>query len=164
MELEKVDRITADAIGEPGDRTFYIQARQADLTVAVVVEKEQVQLLAASILEVLSRTGHETGPGPADADMELEEPFEPLWRVGRLSIGYQEDTEMLLLEMEEALPPGSEQEADKLKVWATAEQMLALSRHSAEVCERGRPTCDFCGNPMDPEGHACPATNGHKKS
>lgn len=164
MELDRVDRITADAIGEPGDRTFYIQASQADVTVAVVVEKEQVQLLAASILEVLSRTGHETGPGPADADMELEEPFEPLWRVGRLSIGYQEDTEMLLLEMEEALPPESEQEADDLKLWATAEQMLALSRHAAEVCERGRPTCDFCGNPMDPEGHACPATNGHKKS
>jgi uncharacterized repeat protein (TIGR03847 family) len=161
MEIERVDRITADAVGEPGSRTFYIQAAQAEVTVTVIVEKEQVQLLAASILEVLSRTGHETGPGPDDADMDLEQPFEPLWRVGRLSIGYQEDTQMLLLEMESS---SRVRAAARRIVWATAEQMLALSRHGAEVCERGRPTCDFCGNPLDPEGHACPATNGHKKS
>lgn len=162
MELDKVDRITADAIGEPGSRTFYIQARQGDVLVSVVVEKEQVQLLAASILEVLSRTGQETSD-PQESDMELELPIEPLWRAGRLSIGFQEDTGMLQLEMEELLPPESDEEGDVLKLWATSEQMLALARHGAEVSARGRPTCELCGNPIDPEGHACPATNGHKK-
>lgn len=162
MELDRVERITADAIGEPGARTFYIQARQGDVLVTVVVEKEQVQLLAASILEVLSRTGQETGD-PQEVDTELEQPFEPLWRAGRLSIGYQEDTGMLQLEMEELLPPESEEEGDVLKLWATSEQMLALARHGAEVSTKGRPTCELCGNPIDPEGHACPATNGHKK-
>ena len=50
-----------------------------------------------------------------------------------------------------------------LRLRATREQMFALSRHASAVAERGRPTCQFCGNPLDPEGHACPAMNGHSK-
>jgi uncharacterized repeat protein (TIGR03847 family) len=48
-----------------------------------------------------------------------------------------------------------------LRLWATREQMLALTRHAAVVADRGRPACQFCGNPIDPSGHACPAMNGH---
>ena len=54
-----------------------------------------------------------------------------------------------------------QREADRVRVWATREQMLSLSRQGAAVCARGRPTCQFCGNPLDPEGHVCPAMNGH---
>ena len=50
-----------------------------------------------------------------------------------------------------------------IRLLATREQMLALSRHATVVVDRGRPTCQFCGNPIDPEGHACPAMNGHSK-
>ena len=163
MELERVDRITADAVGDPGHRVFYVQAEQAGTLVTVLVEKEQVQLLAASILEVLARTGEETGPGPEEEEMSLHEPIDPVWRAGRLSIGYQEDTGLILLEMEEQLPEDEERDADRIRLWATREQMLSFSRHGALVCERGRPACQFCGNPIDPEGHACPATNGHRK-
>lgn len=164
MELDPVDRVTADAVGEPGDRTFYIQARKDDTLVTVLVEKQQVQLLAASTLEVLSRIGEETGPGPDEEEMSLESPPEPLWRAGRLSIGYQEDRDLILLEIEELVPDEEqdEREGDRLRLWATREQMLSLSRHGALVCERGRPPCEFCGNPIDPEGHVCPAMNGHK--
>ncbi len=178
MELDQVDRITAEAVGPPGQRTFYLQARQGPTVVTVLVEKQQVQLLASSILEILARVGKETAPGPGDEEMELEEPVEPLWRAGRLSIGYLEERDLLLLEVEELLPDeedededGEEEEedepvaepareGDRLRLWATREQMLSLSRHGALVCSRGRPTCQFCGNPMDPEGHVCPAMNG----
>jgi uncharacterized repeat protein (TIGR03847 family) len=174
MELDPVDRITAEAIGEPGARTFYLQARKGADLVTVVVEKQQVQLLAASILEILSRLDLETGEGPGEEEMELEEPVEPRWHAGRLSIGYEEDRDLLLLDIEELLDEEEEgraegegaeeaepaREADRLRLWATREQMLALSRHSAAVAARGRPTCDFCGNPIDPEGHRCPAMNG----
>ena len=174
MELEDVDRVTAGAIGEPGARTFFLQARRGSELVTVLVEKEQVQLLAASVLEVLSRLGIETGTGgPSEKEMELEEPCEPIWRAGRLSIGYDEGRDRLLLEMEQLLPESDEgaedeegddvEEPDRVRVWATREQMLSLSRHGALVCEKGRPTCELCGNPVDPEGHACPATNGHRK-
>jgi uncharacterized repeat protein (TIGR03847 family) len=167
MEFEQVDRITADAIGDPGARVFYLQARQEGEIVTILVEKQQVQLLAASILEVLSRLDLETGPGPAEDDMGLESPVDPLWRAGRLSIGYAEDTDRMLIELDELIPDDEdgnpEREGDHALFWGTREQMLSLSRHGALVCEQGRPKCEFCGNPMDPEGHTCPATNGHKR-
>jgi uncharacterized repeat protein (TIGR03847 family) len=55
-------------------------------------------------------------------------------------------------------------EPDRVRLWATREQMFALSRFGAEVAARGRPRCQFCGNPLDPEGHVCPAMNGHHPS
>ncbi|HEX2069605.1 MAG TPA: DUF3090 family protein [Actinomycetota bacterium] len=197
IELDPVDRLTADAIGPPGSRTFYIQARKDDRLVTLLVEKQQVQLLSASVVEILSRIGKETGQGPAEEAMQLEEPIAPEWRAGRLSIGYNEERDLLLLEVEEAIDEGegSEEEASqepdparaemeqalieelerdvegsealtgmvrRVRFWATREQMLSLARHGAAVCARGRPTCQLCGNPLDPEGHVCPALNGHR--
>jgi uncharacterized repeat protein (TIGR03847 family) len=241
IELDPVDRITAGAVGPPGSRAFYLQARRGDRLVTLLLEKEQVQLLAGSVLEILSRIGKETGQGPPEEQMNLEEPIVPEWRAGRLSIGYQEERDLLLLEAEEILPedeeddeeegdeeeegegaesefsigaevddlveegeeaatngegepngaaggsePGplddlgalediarleglGEMEAEavepgRVRLWATREQMLSLARHGATVCAAGRPRCQFCGNPIDPEGHTCPAMNGHRQT
>jgi len=169
MDLGPVDRITAGTVGEPGSRTFYLQARGGDRTVTVVVEKQQVQLLAASILELLADLELETGVGPGDDEMALEEPVDPIWRAGKLSIGYDHSSELFVLEVEEFVAepeegdvgPATEGDVEVVQLAATREQMFALSRHSAAVVEQGRPTCQFCGNPIDPEGHACPAMNGH---
>jgi uncharacterized repeat protein (TIGR03847 family) len=167
MELERVDRITAGAVGEPGHRIFYLQARSGTELVTVVVEKQQVELLAASILDILSRIDKETGGGPSEEELELEEPLEPAWHVGRLSIGYEEERDLIMLELEELVPeeddeaPSEVVQAERIRLWATREQMLALSRHGAAVAARGRPRCQLCGNPIDPEGHTCPAMNGH---
>jgi uncharacterized repeat protein (TIGR03847 family) len=186
MDLGPVDRITADAIGEPGARTFYIQARAGQDLVTVIVEKQQVQLLAASVLELLEDTpeaeGIETGSVADEATMGLEEPLDPRWRAGRLSIGFDQDRDLFLLEVEEfredledredldvddprSTEPASERdsEPESIRIWASPAQMLALSRHGAVVAARGRPTCQFCGNPIDAEGHACPAMNGHSR-
>ena len=170
MDLEHIDKVTAGAVGEPGQRTFYLQAREGERTVTILVEKEQVELLATSILEILATIGTETGEGPPDETLELEPPLEPLWRAGRLSIGYAEDRDRMLLELQELVEGADEDEPDpdlpepaRVRLWATREQMLALSRHGAAVAARGRPRCRFCGNPMDPEGHACPAMNGHRE-
>lgn len=171
MDLGPADRITADAVGEPGSRTFYLQARNATEVITLIVEKEQVRLLAASVLDLLATIGLETGGGPDEDAMELEQPFEPRWRAGRLSIGYEEDADRFLLEIEEFQPELEEDDPllllqgdpELLRLWASREQMFALSRHAATVVDRGRPTCQFCGNPLDPEGHSCPAMNGHSK-
>jgi uncharacterized repeat protein (TIGR03847 family) len=174
MELGPVDRITTDAVGEPGERTFYIQARAGRELVTVIVEKQQVQLLAASVLELMEDTPA-TEAVPDEPAMALEEPLDPRWRAGRLSIGFDQDRDLFLLEVEEFQPeledldvddPGSivpEIEPESIRIWASPAQMLALSRHGAAVAARGRPTCQFCGNPIDAEGHACPAMNGHSK-
>jgi uncharacterized repeat protein (TIGR03847 family) len=174
VELGPVDRITADAVGEPGERTFYIQARAGKDLVTVIVEKQQVQLLAASVLELME-DAPATETVPEEPAMALEEPLDPRWRAGRLSIGFDQDRDLFLLEVEEFQPeledldvddPGSiipEIEPESIRIWASPAQMLALSRHGAAVAARGRPTCQFCGNPIDAEGHACPAMNGHSK-
>lgn len=188
MDLERVDRITAGAVGEPGERTFFLQARQGDRSVTILVEKEQVELLGTSILEILATVGRETGEGPPSEELGLEPPLEPLWRAGRLSIGYAEERDLMLLEIEELVeledePEDEQDEADdeteedteplaetegpdpdRVRIWATREQMFALARHGAAVAERGRPRCRFCGNPIDPEGHMCPAMNGHRET
>jgi uncharacterized repeat protein (TIGR03847 family) len=174
MDLGPVDHITADAVGEPGERTFYIQARAGKELVTVIVEKQQVQLLAASVMELLE-DAPATEPVIDESTMALQEPLDPRWRAGRLSIGFDEDRDLFLLEVEEFQPeledldveeppatdPGTEPES--IRIWASPAQMLALSRHGAAVAARGRPTCQFCGNPIDAEGHACPAMNGHSK-
>jgi uncharacterized repeat protein (TIGR03847 family) len=185
MELGPVDRITADAVGDPGQRTFYLQVRAGGELITVVIEKEQVVLLSQSVLELLADVPLETGELD-DVDLALEEPIDPRFRAGRLSIGYDPDQDRFLLEITEYDPNEAEEgeegedagdEAEELirslteavaddretiRLWASREQMLALSRHGAEVADRGRPTCRFCGNPIDPEGHVCPATNGHR--
>ncbi|MGH2589373.1 MAG: DUF3090 family protein [Actinomycetota bacterium] len=171
MELEDVDKITTGAVGEPGERTFFLQARAGERLVTIGVEKEQVELLCSSILEILATVDKETGEGPEGDELELEVPLEPLWRADRLTIGYSEERDLMLLELEELVPePEGEDEVenalepDHMRIWATREQMLALSRHGAAVAARGRPRCRFCGNPMDAEGHMCPAMNGHRGS
>jgi uncharacterized repeat protein (TIGR03847 family) len=180
VDLDPVDKITADAVGDPGQRTFFLQARKDDHLVTVLLEKQQVELLARSILEILARVGVETGEGPDEGELGLDDPVDPVWRAGRLALGYEEDRDLVVLELEELVVREGEEEveqealeeeemlpdpdADRLRVWATREQMLALSRHGAAVVERGRPTCRFCGNPIDPEGHTCPAMNGHGRA
>jgi uncharacterized repeat protein (TIGR03847 family) len=176
MDLEQVDRITADAVGEPGSRTFYLQMRSGAEVVSVLLEKQQLQLLASSIEELLGQLERTTDV-VAGADAGLEEPLDPLWRVGRLSLGYHEDLDLVLLEVEELVPEDEESdeegdvvpdailepapEPQRIRAWATREQMLGLARHGAAVVAAGRPLCQFCGNPLDAAGHTCPAMNGH---
>jgi hypothetical protein len=93
MDLGPVDHITADAVGEPGDRTFYIQARAGKEVVTVIVEKQQVQLLAASVMELLE-DAPTTEPVADEATMGLQEPLDPRWRAGRLSIGFDQDRDL----------------------------------------------------------------------
>jgi uncharacterized repeat protein (TIGR03847 family) len=216
IELDPVDRITTDAVGDPGSRVFYLQGRKDDHLITLLLEKQQVQLLAASVVEILARVGKETGPGPPEEAMALEEPIVPEWRAGRLSIGYREDRDLLMLEVDEVVPEEDEEEEEedegeeeaeapsgleaigpelrvqvpdeieepgeeaedlhtdvqedvalaggrRIRFWATREQMLSLARHGAIVCAAGRPACQLCGNPLDPEGHHCPALNGHRQ-
>ena len=172
MELGIVDRITADAVGEPGMRTFYLQARAGTELVTVIVEKEQVELLARSVLELATDVTPDDVEGGEEESQTLEEPVDPRWRAGRLSIGFDDQQDRFLLEIDEYVPELEDEddprsllveEPESISLWASREQMLALARHGTAVAARGRPRCPFCGNPMDPEGHVCPATNGHHK-
>ncbi len=174
IELDPVDRLTAGAVGEPGERTFFLQGKKGDHLVTLLVEKGQVQQLAAAVVEILARIGADPSAEADTTTMDLEPPLEPEWRAGRLAIGYEEDRDLLVLEVEELVPEEEDEDAGSpveeeepepgmVRFWATKDQMLALARHSAAVCAAGRPTCQFCGNPIDADGHMCPAMNGHRE-
>src|SRR6266496_950642 len=121
IELDPVERITAGAVGPPGERVFYLQGRKGDQLVSLLVEKQQVQLLAASVVEILARVGKETGQGPSEEEMDLDEPIVAEWRAGRLSISYHEERDLLMLEAEELLDePDDEEDEERQEEGGTA--------------------------------------------
>ena len=165
-DLNPVMHITADAIGPPGQRVFYLQAGQEDTLVTLVVEKEQVEALAISVEPMLEELENRHPQSASEMeltsqyDLVLREPIEPLFRVGQMGLGYDEDADMLIVVAQELTDDNEEMSV--VRFWASRAQMKALSEHSLEVVESGRPICPLCDNPIDPEGHFCPRRNGHK--
>lgn len=170
VDLNPVTHITADAIGEPGRRVFYIQARQGTLIVTLLCEKEQVQALAIGVEQILAQLAQKdpAKAGPFDEilalDMSLVEPIEPLFRVGQMGLGYDEENNLLVLVTQELLPEDAEPESGAIaRFWFTPLQARTLARHALQVVAAGRPRCPLCGAPMGPAGeHFCPRKNGHQ--
>lgn len=100
-DLNPVDFIIADAVGEPGKRTFYLQARAGKQSVSLVLEKQEVNNLAASILQLLAELEEKYGDLPPIARAKKvvypEQPVEPSFRIGQLLIGYDEDDDRIWL-------------------------------------------------------------------
>lgn len=157
-ELNDPDRVVVGTVGEPGRRVFLIQARQGGERFTLKVEKGQVRALAeylGELLEELPRPGH------LPEEMDLEEPTEPEWVVGSLGITYVEELDRLLLVAEEAVPEGVE-DGEEARLFLTREQAGALAIRGTQLVESGRPPCPLCHFPLDPQGHVCPKTNGHR--
>ncbi len=169
-DLNPVSRITAGAIGSPGKRVFYLQARKDDLLVTLLVEKQQVQALAIGVeqfLADLQRRFPNLPEASADyepQDMELEQPVDPAFRVGQLGLGYDQENDLLVLVAREMQDEGADPEqATAARFWGTRSQIRAFSRWGMEVASHGRPICGNCGEPIDPEGHFCPRRDGHRR-
>lgn len=169
FDLKPVSRITTDAIGPQGKRVFYIQARKADELVTLIIEKQQVESLAMGLEQFLTDLHTRLTDLPEasseyiEEDMTLERPIDPAFRVGHMGLGYDEDTDLLVLVLKEIQPEDADPEvADVARLWCTRAQMRAMCNWGLEVASRGRPICGNCGQPIDPEGHFCPKRNGHK--
>lgn len=169
IDLRPVDHISTDALGKPGSRIFYLQGWQGERTVTLIIEKIQLQTLAVGIEQFLAEV-HEKVPSLAEASPEYNEelmhihpPLDPLFRVGEFGLGYDAESDLMVLVARELMPEGTpEDESGVVRFWCTRDQIRALARWGIEVASRGRPTCPQCGEPMDPEGHFCPKKNGHK--
>ncbi len=165
LAFEPVDWITAGAVGEPGRRTFSIQAARDGRLVSLLVEKAQVRVLAELAQELLGRVGVTVTPDDLDeASQRLREGAEELWRAGSMSLGTDEEGEHFVLEAEEFVEDEDEQETAGVVRFAMArEQLVALAAHAAFAVEAGaRERCRFCGRPIDPVlGHTCVTMNGH---
>jgi uncharacterized repeat protein (TIGR03847 family) len=173
-DLDPVTRLTADAVGEPGQRTFYLQAASGADQVTLLVEKEQVRRLAESLENWLPELAAERPEDPGEAaaaeagELALTPPLEPDFRVGQLSLSYDAERDRVVVVATEL--QGEEEDPVELpdplevRLLVTRAQLRVLARHGSEVVARGRPLCPLCGNPLDPTGHICPAQNGHRPS
>lgn len=165
FELDPVSRITAGAVGEPGQRTFYLQARAGEQLVTLLVEKEQMRALADSIDQMLAALPEPEGEEePETGDLSLEEPLLPEWRVGPMALHYDPDRDLIVVIASELLEEEqSEEDPATARFVSSRAQARALAEHAEQVVEAGRPRCRFCGFPMDGSGHICPAMNGHRE-
>ena len=157
FDLIEVDKLTVGAIGEPGQRVFLLQARQGARVVTLKLEKSQTAALAAYLERLLEDL---PAPGLLPEDLDLDHPTEPEWVIGSLGVVYDESLDRLLLVAEEAVP--EDEEGAQARFSATREQVAALARRGATLVQAGRPPCPLCGYPLDPTGHSCPRTNGHR--
>lgn len=175
-DLDPVTRLTADAVGEPGQRTFYLQAASGADQVTLLVEKEQVRRLAESLETWLPELAADRPEDPGEAAaaeasrLELAPPLEPDFRVGQLQLSYDGERDRVVIVATEFQPededddPLAAAEPLQVRLFVTRPQLRVLARHGSQVVARGRPLCPLCGNPLDPTGHICPAQNGHRPS
>ena len=174
-DLNPVQHLVADAIGEPGQRTFFLQARAGAQLVSIVLDKQEVGSLAVSVLQFLEEL-EKTHPGlPSTVHSKKvirpEHPMEPLFRVGQLSFGYDEDEDQiwliakaLMLNDENQVVDPSRDDVPGVRFVASRDQMRAMSEHALEVIGQGRPICPLCSRPIDRSGHFCARTDGHAMS
>src|SRR5438046_2548113 len=157
------DRFATGTVGEPGNRAFFLQARDGRRVVSVGLEKAQVAVLAdrlGKLLVELDRRGIvEDPPAPIQPDEKpLDEPLNEAFRATTLTLGWDGDAERILIE---ARAPGDDDGPDLLRVRLTAEAARTFVERAFRVIRAGRPPCPLCGNPLDATGHICPRKNGH---
>ncbi len=150
-EFGEVDRLSAGAVGEPGDRTFFIEVGAAGETWWFLVEKEQLAVLARETIEAMRLEGLEAG-GPGT---ELTPPGEAAFRVGEMRVGFADGRFRFVL-----IPSGDDGDDEPVEFEAGADLVGGMARRALEVVAAGRPRCPRCGLPEDPTGHVCPASNG----
>jgi len=157
LDLGDLDRFTVGAEGPVGRRTFLVQCRSGSDVLTLKLEKQQVAVLAEYLGRLLSDLER---PGSLPEDLELEEPTDPHWVVGTLGVTYDEAADRIVLVAEELVP--DDEEGDMARFTVTREQAAAFAIRATGLVAAGRPPCPLCGGPIDPRGHECPRTNGHR--
>jgi uncharacterized repeat protein (TIGR03847 family) len=168
VDFNPVSRITIGAVGQPGQRTFLLQASQGTRDITLKLEKEQAKTLASSVLELLDELD-EKYPAPSSrldqplsSDLMLREPLEPAFAIGQIGLGYDQSQDLIVLVVQE-LQLEENENPTTFRFWASRGKMRALSDQTLQVAKQGRPICPLCNSPMDPDGHFCPKSNGHER-
>lgn len=175
--FDPVERFVVGTVGEPGERSFFLQARTGNRLVSVLIEKTQVTAIADR-LEILLRELRRIDPSmvieklPRDEE-PLETPIVEEFRVGIVSLSWLSERELVSVELQavnenapdsqEIYPDDDSDAPDLLRVVLTPAQTNAFVRRAAAVVNAGRPPCPFCGLPLDPRGHVCPRANGYRR-
>lgn len=173
------DRFIAGTVGEPGDRSFYLQAVEDSRTVSVLLEKQQVTVLAerisALLTEISRRFGAEVGDETPDDTVDtdpLAVPLEEEFRVGTMGLGWDADSRSIVVELlafteeevdESVVLDDTEEGPDALRVFLSPVQAKAFATRAERVISAGRPPCPLCAEPLDANGHICPRQNGYHR-
>jgi uncharacterized repeat protein (TIGR03847 family) len=180
------DRFVAGTVGEPGSRTFFLQATAEGRTTSVALEKQQVSVLAerveALLDEVVRRTAGEANvPAITPAEVEdtapLDAPIEEEFRVGTMALAWDGDDEVVVIEAQAVTEEDAEDGDDDslplieddeegpplLRVRLSGAAARAFAKRATAVVSAGRPPCPFCGGPLDATGHVCPRANGYRR-
>jgi uncharacterized repeat protein (TIGR03847 family) len=173
------DRFVAGTVGQPGQRTFYLQASASGRVTSVALEKIQVSQLAERLDELLDEvlrrsSGSAAVPAVAPTALTDDGPLElPLledFRVGAIALAWDHDEERVIIEAQqeadEPMEPLAEDVPEDgpgvLRVRISAAAARAFSRRALALVSQGRPPCPLCGLPLDAGGHICPRQNGHR--
>jgi uncharacterized repeat protein (TIGR03847 family) len=181
-EYDPPERFVVGTVGEPGQRTFFIQATGGGRTTSVSCEKAQVAILAERIGELLDLVIRRSGgaapvpalvPENAVDTAPLASPIEEDFRVGVMSLAWDPDRALVVVEAlqvtdtVEVTDPAAAVEADPslglLRVAMDGATARGFVARAEAVVAAGRPPCPFCGEPMDPGGHVCPRQNGYRR-
>ncbi|HTW16870.1 MAG TPA: DUF3090 domain-containing protein [Nocardioides sp.] len=178
------ERFVTGTVGPPGSRTFFLQARSGARLVSVALEKQQVAALAERVDELLDDVMSSdelatvipaVAPLGLDDTAPLEQPIEEEFRAGTMTLSWDPADERVVIEVfpfseaavvtpdqldEEIIEPEPD---EVLVVRLTPGAARAFVKRSAQVLDAGRPSCPFCGNPIDPDGHLCVRANGFRR-
>jgi len=148
---------TVGAIGPPGERVFLLHCTQGRRALTVKVEKQQVAVLATYLGRIVRELG---SPGALPGDLDVGDDLEPDWVVGTIGVSYDEDVDRVVVVAEELTE--DDEEHAMARIALTRAQAAAFAIRATSLVEAGRPPCPLCGLPLDPSGHDCPRTNGHR--
>jgi len=164
-DFPSVDGIDAESIGIPGKRTFRLRILRGDDAAALWLEKQQLAALSEAIPRLLEQLQTPDQHADEDAESITSFPDEPTidFKVGRMALGYAAQEDRLVLVAYDLESGEDESAPPTLSCRFTREQARALSESGAEAVAGGRPICQLCHRPIDPEGHMCPRANGHQK-
>ena len=161
------ERCVAGTIGQPGERAFFIQAREKGRIISVAIEKAQVQAIA-NRLELIVAEVRKSNPLisvptlPVD-DNPLETPVDEEFQVGAISLAWNDTEQLLSFELYELQDDEQEAEGQVLEINFQLGMAVAFAQRSKAVVNAGRLPCPFCAIPIDPKGHLCPRANGYRR-
>lgn len=157
LDLGDLDRFAVGTRGPVGRRVFLLQCRAGDTVLTLKAEKQQVSVLAEYLGRVLRDLDR---PEDLPADLDVVEPTEPHWVIGTLGVTYDDGLDRVVLVAEELV--AEDEDGDVARFMVTRAQAAAFAIRATALVEAGRPPCPLCSLPLDPSGHQCPRTNGHR--
>lgn len=172
IRFDPPDQFIAGAVGEPGQRTFHLQAIGGGIAATVIVEKSQIAVLARRIAEMLRDLSEGGSVRLPEVALPLPrrlpalvEPLAPEFRVGTIALAWDPAPKRLILEFRDdmgiddagAPPPinDSPEGPDVLRVSLGVATALEFAENALQLAAAGRAICPNCGVPLDPRGHRC---------